>query len=365
MKKTFLILLSLLFVGCESDNGCTGTTVDDSIDTTMDINISNMSLEGEPYYWQQWYLHYESTFFAQNKINPNAHINAGNILQTHGGAGVKIAIIDDGLDVTHEDLEGAIINTYDMLTQSTNVSHGTSLGFHGTAVTGIIGARVNNKGIHGIASGSSIIFLKYKEFMSESETIELFTRADAFGADIINCSWGTNDVSQPVKEKIQDLAINGRGGKGTIIVFAAGNSNKDTGNDESSIPEVISVGAIDKDNLRSWYSNYGIHLDVMAPGGAEIGITTLDDMYQDGLASRDENYFLYNDLHRFVGTSASAPIVSGVIALILEQKPNASREEIDVMLQQSSDKIGNLPYVNGRNDFYGYGKINLVNILAL
>ncbi len=50
MKKTFLILLSLLFVGCESDNGCTGTATDDTIDTTMDINISNMSLEGEPYY---------------------------------------------------------------------------------------------------------------------------------------------------------------------------------------------------------------------------------------------------------------------------------------------------------------------------
>jgi len=353
LQKTFFVLLSLLIVGCG------GTSTDNS-----DTNMSSMSLEGEPYYGQQWYLHYERIFYAQNNIDPNAHINGANLLQTHSGKGVKIAIIDDGLDVTHEDLEGAIINTYDANTKTTNVAHSTSCGFHGTAVTGIIGARVNNKGIHGIASSSSIIFLKYKAFMSESETIELFSKAEEFGADIINCSWGTNDVSQPVKEKIQDLAINGRGGKGTIIVFAAGNSNQDTGNDESSIPEVISVGATDKDNLRSWYSNYGVHLDVMAPGGSELGITTLDNMYQKGLATKDENYILYNDPYPFIGTSASAPIISGVIALILEQKPYSTREDIEIILQQSSDKIGDIPYVNGRNDFYGYGKINLANILA-
>lgn len=355
IKKVLFVLISLLFIGCgEGGNSSTDNS---------DIHILNRSLEDEPYYSQQWYLHYDSTFYTQNNIQANAHINVGNLLKTNGGKGIKIAIIDDGLDTTHEDLEGAIINTYDMNTKSTNVSHTTACGFHGTAVTGIIGARVNHKGIHGIASSSSIIFLKYKEFMSESETIELFTKAEEFGAQIINCSWGTNDVSQPVKEKIQDLAINGRNGKGTIIVFAAGNDNKDMGNDESSIPEVIAVGATDKNNLRVWYSNYGKNLDVMAPGGSDIGITTLDDMYQNGLASRDENYFIYNDPYPFIGTSASAPIVSGAIALVLEKNPNASREEIEIMLQNSSDKIGDIPFLDGRNDSYGYGKINLANIM--
>ncbi|OHD94481.1 MAG: hypothetical protein A2019_05965 [Sulfurimonas sp. GWF2_37_8] len=355
MKKAFFVLISVLFIGCTEESSSPATNTD----------ILTMSLEDEPYYQQQWYLHYDNFFYIQNNIEANAHINVGNMLQTNGGKGVKIAIIDDGLDMTHEDLVGAIINSYDMNTKTTNVSHTTACGFHGTAVTGIIGARVNHKGIHGIASSSSIIFLKYKEFMSESETIELFAKAEEFGADIINCSWGTNDVSQPVKEKIQDLAINGRNGKGTIIVFAAGNENKDMGNDESSIPEVIAVGATDKDNLRVWYSNYGQNLDVMAPGGSDIGITTLDDMYQNGLSSMDENYFLYNDDYPFIGTSASAPIVSGAIALLLEKNPNVTRAEVETILQNSSDKIGAVPYVTGRNNVYGYGKINLTNLMAL
>jgi subtilisin family serine protease len=319
----------------------------------------------EPYYYQQWYIDKNLTFYSQNNIDPNASINTGNLLRSYNGKGVKIAIIDDGLDITHEDLKGAIIKTYNISTKNSNVSHTNEDGFHGTAVTGIIGARVNGKGIQGIASGADIIFLKYKENMSDSETIELFNKAEEFGADIINCSWGTYDVSQAVKEKIQDLARNGRNGKGIPIVFAVGNDDKNMGNDESAIPEVIAVGSSNKNNLRSWYSNYGKNLDIMAPGGYDVGITTLDDMGDNGLASIDKNYFLYNDPNPFIGTSASAPIVTASIALLLEKNPNLTRVEIENILKNSSDKIGDIPYENGRNNYYGYGKLNLQKAMKL
>lgn len=326
-------------------------------------NELHITLDPEPYAYQQWYLDKNESIYELESIDSDAHIHTNGLLQKYTGREVKIAIIDDGLDVTHEDLQGAIIHSYDITTHASNVAHTYLSDYHGTAVTGIIGARVNAKGIKGIASSAQIIFLKYKENMSDSETIELFEKAEFLGADIINCSWGTYDVSQAVKEKIQDLARNGRDGKGTIIVFAAGNNNAEMGNDESAIPEVIAVGATDKENLRAWYGNYGENLDIVAPGGYDIGITTLDAMGENGIADNDENYLLYDDYNSFIGTSAAAPIVTSVIALMLEKNPHLTRAEIEESLKYHSDKIGNLEYLDGFNRYYGYGKINVSRAL--
>lgn len=135
------------------------------------------------------------------------------------------------------------------------------------------------------------------------------------------------------------------------------------GNDESAIPEVIAVGSTDKNNLRAWYSNYGENLDILAPAGFDIGITTLDPMGEKGIAILNDNYLLANDVNSFIGTSASAPIVSGVIALMLEKNPNMTRIEVENILKNKSDKIGNLDYIDGFNVYYGYGKINVKKFL--
>ena len=330
--------------------------------TTTNRTSSKSRLIREPYFSEQWYLEENRTFYEKNSIDANASIHFGKSYR-YTGKGVKIAIIDDGLDVTHPELEGSIVATYDISTKSSVVSHNSIDGYHGTAVTGIIGANDNGIGIKGIASESKIMFLKHKEGMSDSETIELFNKAEEFGADIINCSWGTYDVSQAVKEVIQNLAKNGRNGKGTIIVFATGNDGQEMGNDESAIPEVIAVGSTDKDNLRAWYSNYGEHIDVLVPGGFDVGITTLDDMGENGEGTLTDDYLLANDENSFIGTSASAPIASGVIALMLEKNPNMTRIEVEEALKNKSDKIGNLDYVDGFNKYYGYGKINVARLL--
>ncbi len=326
-------------------------------------SVLGVEFSPEPYQYQQWYIEHNTTFYNQNGIDSDAGIHADNFLGLYTGNGVKIAVIDDGLDIYHEDLSGAIIDTYDSATGGKDVSQNTQYDSHGTEVTGIVGSRVNLKGIHGIASKSQIIFIKYQSRMTDSEIIDLFDKADKFGADIISCSWGTGDVSDAVKSKIVDLANNGRGGKGTVIVFASGNKNKDMENDESAIPEVISVGSTDKYNERASYSNYGVNLDVMAPGGEYTGITTLDVSGADGI--NGSGYVLYDDPEYFIGTSASTPIVSGVVALMLEKNPNLTRVEVENILKNSSDKIGNISYVDGRNDYYGYGKINLTNIMSM
>ena len=359
-KQIISASLALFLFGCGSSDG------ENTIPTTPG-ELPSPSLE--PYFYQQWYLARDASFYTAQAIEQNASINPATLLDKYSGKGVKIAVIDDGLDTSHPDLYKAVVASFDISTKTTDVTHKNGVDFHGTAVTGIIGARSNYKGIRGVASRADIIFLKYKDSMTDAETIELFNKAEAFGADIINCSWGTYAVSDAVRDKIVDLSKNERGGKGTLIVFAAGNDDYNLDdpayNDESEISEVISVGATDKVNLRAGYSNYGSALDVMAPGGGQydnVSLTTLDDTGYKGATSGD--YILYNAQNGFIGTSAAAPVVSGVLGLLLEKDANLTHDAIVNLLKTKSDKIGAYSYdANGWNKYYGYGKINLSRLM--
>ncbi|NQY54158.1 MAG: S8 family serine peptidase [Campylobacteraceae bacterium] len=351
MKYLFFILLSILFTACSSDSSVSSDS--------SDLKLSTIN---DKYFFQQWSINQNLEFYKKNEINKYASINSANVLNTYSGKGIKIAIIDNGLDINHEDLKNAIKNSYSSGRFPNNVSQNPGEN-HGTIVTGIIAARANNTGIRGIAPDAQVLFLKYTLVDSDDDRIKLFEKAEEWGADIINCSWGTYSVSAALKDTIVRLSNTGRAGKGISIVFSSGNDARDIRGDESNIKEVISVGASDENNLRAYYSNFGQNLDVLAPGGDYYGITSLDPMGFNGKSNNDENYILYNDRNKFTGTSASAPIVVGVIALMLEKNPNLTRIEIENILKNTSDKIGNRPYLKGRNDFYGYGKINLENIM--
>lgn len=317
--------------------------------TLLLVTLSNAK---EPDFSSQWYINYNKSFYTQNGIDKDASIHVGDVLDKYSGKGVKIAVIGDDLDTSHEDLKDAIIKTYGI--KNSKKPH-YLVSNHGTAVTGIIAARVNHKGIRGIAPDAKIIFLKHKTQMSAKETIALFNKAAAFGADIINCSWVSFEVKKEVRKKIADLAKNGRDGKGIVIVFSVGNGNQPNILNESSVPEVIAVGATNKYNKRAWYSNFGKSLDVMAPGGNYIGLPTLNGI--------NHKYLTYKKPNTFTGTSAATAVVSGVVALMLEKDPNLTSKKIQNILKATADKIGNLSYKLGRNDKYGYGKINLLKIM--
>lgn len=334
----YFYILSIVFLGCGNDQK----------------KMSN------PLQYYQWSLYYNPDFYKAYNIDFNASINHKKDFRKYTGKNVKIVVIDDGVDRSHEDLQGIISETWDLETKSNNVSHYFSNEYHGTSVTGIIAAQDNTLGIRGLAPESEIIFLRHKQNMSNSETLELLNKAYSYNPDIINCSWGTYHVSQSVKEKIQDMAINGRNGKGIVFVWAAGNDQKDIETDESAIEEVIAVGSTNKNNELAYLNNYGEELDLLAPSGDyELGITTLDVMGNQGIGTIENNYILSDNEITFDGTSASTPIVTGVVAIILELNPMLTRKEIQDILITNTDKVGGVEYVNGHNIFYGYGKVNL------
>ncbi len=374
MRSVFYLLAVIalfLFTGCGSGGGGGG-------EAPMVVNhIRSVSpFDRNPLYPQQWALHYDRSFYSEladkHHIagDEDANIHMSSTTQ-YTGKGVKLGVIDNGLDVSHEDLFGAVAATYNVATKDADVMPTSNDMNHGTEVTGVAAASSNEKGIVGVAPQASVYFVKlpFSQAVSESQIIEAFEKMKEWDVDVVNCSWGSGDMDIGVKDAIVDLARNGRNGKGVVLVFAVGNGGDDKqgdriGNDESSIDEVIAVGSTNIHNERAGYSNYGSALDLMAPGGEYVGITTTDQMGDAGESSG--NYLLYDSRYAFAGTSASAPIVSGVVAQILQANQNLTREEVIQVLETTADKIGDIAYdENGRNDYYGYGKINVANALKL
>ena len=215
------------------------------------------------------------------------------------GEGVNIAIIDDGFNLEHEDLKGAnLLFSYDTDNKNLNSTPKVKLDTHGTQVAGIIFAQHNGIGVDGIAPKANLIAIRQTTNIT-SDTIISFTVAKKAGAHIINCSWNSPLLLEPVYDVIKALS------KDTAIVFAAGNSAKkiEPYSIEPSIPEVVTVGATQK------YSNYGEVVDFKIASG--IMTTKQNGTYG-----------------KFGGTSATAPIISGLLALKIAQNKNKPIQEI-------------------------------------
>ena len=317
----------------------------------------------------QWNLHN----YGQYGAVPDVDMDVYEAWQYANGKGVRVAVIDNGFDLSHPDLKGAFVAQTDLVDMDANASYDNPYEIHGTACAGLIAARKNGIGTQGIAYDSDLVAIKligsYASGQDRplyvSTILEAFMFADEMGAQVINCSWGTYDVADAVHYIIHKLATQGRGGKGTPIVFASGNEGRGQwywADDESALPDVLAIGAVNDYGDIAWYSNYGPALDFVAPsGGGNLAITTTDISgplgYADGSFGHPD-YCYATDITGFNGTSAAAPQVSGVIALMLQRNPDLTKDQIVDILAKTAKKIGTIPYENGRNDYFGYGLVD-------
>jgi subtilisin family serine protease len=483
------------------------------------------STPNDPLFGQQWHLHNT----GQGGGVPGADVKAPAAWNvTTGSSAITIAVIDDGAEMTHEDLAANIftnpgeiagngidddhngfvddVHGWDFSNNDNDPSPASVDDNHGTAVSGVAAARGNNAtGVSGACQNCKILPVKiFSPDYAGDTAVATAIRYAATFADVINNSWGGGGPSATLQSAIQTATTSGRGGKGSVVLFAAGNSassnflisgpalpagthrfrwtySKDisisagddtawlawalfadgtlatfengtlpggwsTGGDASwsvvsdphhsdegvclthaakagtitdnqstyievvktvpsgvfysynsvssesgfdgvtldidldnngsidlstglisgvpfidpgvaypaAFPESIAVGASSNYDCRAHYSQFGPQIAFVAPSSAgplNLGIETTDRTGSDG-------YDPSNYTSTFGGTSSATPLSSGIAALLLSRNPSLTLAQVKAAMQNTADKVGPQAYVSGRNDRYGFGRLN-------
>ena len=344
MKIVYFLFILLLLNSCGSSS-----------------DSNNSSVQSNQYNEYLWHLFFtDNDFSTIYGIDANSSINAKEAWQLSRGAGVKIAVIDDSFEATHEDIVNNVVTTYNTVTGTSDVSG--DIASHGTICAGHVAAEDNLVGIVGIAPEAELVLIKYGE--SDMSIIMAFNKAVEEGVKVISCSWGTYDVSQAIANKLQEVH-----NLGITIVFAVGNDGLSLDgdiNDESESAYVIAVGASCENNDVCSYSNYGSALDVIAPGGDTIESAGVLGLDHSGESGSDEQRNIVNNNYAFKsGTSFSTPLVAGVVALMYSVDENLTPLEARSKLILNTQKVGLGVYYDsdGFNIKRGYGKVDAYQAL--
>lgn len=359
-----------------------GADAFDILDIVSDLNRQESVAFAEPDFLRIMELTTNDSFYNNqwglenngSTGTADADIDVEGAWQYTTGSGVKVAVLDNGVDLNHEDLSANLLTGYDATDRSLGgYSQGND--WHGTAVSGVIAAVANNnKGIAGVAYDSKVIPIRVTytsrgaPVFHDSWVVAGINEAVALGADVINMSFRySGSGSSSVNSALDNAANTGRGGLGIVLVGASGNDNAGTVSNPASKTNTLAVGASSFCDRR-WSpsgctpyptgtsgSNYGSQLDVVAPGR---DLWTLDNM--GTLGKNSGNYD-----GDFTGTSAAAPIVSGIAALILSVDPTLTAVEVMNLIRRNAEKVGGYSYstTSGKpegtwNNEMGYGRVN-------
>ena len=306
-------------------------------------------------------------------IKPGADskaVEAWKLLDGYGNPNIVVAVIDNGFDLTHPDLNTKVVKPWDLWNGSSQLQAGDPRYSHGTPCAGVAIAPQTG-GMCGSAPVARFMPISGTGFSIES-TEAMYNYVIRNGADVVSCSWGTVENGYQLSpDKIAAIgraARDGRGGKGCVICYAAGNEGVDYVNFYATHPDVICVGASTSEDEHPDYSNTGPEVTVAAPSnGGYYPIVSARAYWDEGIPGEvGAARWYYGDgidrgskYQHFGGTSSSTPLVAGICALILSANSSLTAREVKQILCQTADKIGSpSEYVNGKSLRFGYGRVN-------
>ena len=254
--------------------------------------------------------------------------------------GVKVGIVDTGIDKTHPDLAGKAVGCATSYNTGLLIHNGVCAddNGHGSHVSGTISANTNNAtGVSGVAFNSPIVMCKALATAAgtglTSDIANCINWVAGQGVKVLSMSLGGGD-NATLKSAVQTAYNNGNG---VLIVAAAGNDGDATLNYPAAYAEVVSVAATDNRDHRASFSNANGDVEIAGPG------VDIESTYTGGL---------YMSLS---GTSMATPHVAGVAAVIADLNPTANAATLRSKLDAAVDDIG----AAGRDNNFGYGRVNL------
>jgi flagellar motor protein MotB len=287
-------------------------------------------------------------YWYHNKIKA---LDAWDI--TQGDTSLIVAIIDDGFDLSHPELKGKIYKPFNIPKRSSKITNNSKHGLHGTHVAGIALGLMNNTGVAGIAPNCKLMPIQVGDengIMSQTAVIDAILYAIYNGASVMNLSLGmmvppgTEQLTEAEQERLAQSFFKEEEefynslfkvayDKNIVTVLAAGNQDVIIGLDPMQRSNyTIKVSAIDPNDKKAKFSNYGAKSTISAPG-VQI------------YSSIPKQKFDYLD-----GTSMASPIIAGGVALIRSVNPALSFDQIVDLMQAtgiptnttSSKKMGNI-----------------------
>ncbi|MES2071423.1 MAG: S8 family serine peptidase [Pseudomonadota bacterium] len=262
-------------------------------------------------------------------------IGAPTAWDSSQGAGITIAILDSGVDPTHPDLVPNLVAGYNFYDNNTNTA---DVNGHGTAVAGAAAAASNNGiGVAGVAGQAKIMPVRIADanaYAYYSTIAQGLTWAADHGARVANISYGGVATSPSIQSAAQYMK-----GKGGLVVVSAGNN----GINENITPTttMIPVTATDSNDALASWSSYGSFVAMSAPGVA-IWSTSMGSTYG-----------------QHSGTSFSAPITAGAIALAMSANTTLAGTQVESMLYSTATNLG----AAGRDIYFGYGRVNAAGLV--